>query len=343
MNAIFENEVGSGAATASEYIDRSGTDLCVERKGINFYNVAPDRLRIEVTVNNRGYTASGPEAMQLQFAAFGAFVPWTPLQVLQVPPIGAGESRLVGTEAMIRPDGTLVAIDGDQQEEGRNLPAAVQRNLLLQSLLRDDKFKSMTASERIALMGGADWNLQNARSEVANQRKDMQVPQLDLHQGRSVHWVGNVKILIGTTDVERHVAQAYRVYPGKANRSVFYLGYKAGESYRFHMAGTGAEWPTKLIRLDGVSFGIFLQQIGLHRPTQAAQSSQLFEKKIEPDNWFDVDGFGKIGIEICPPEDATQGSLDIEVCRKSDNRTAVVEFDFSETAPGSGCHVVQGS
>ena len=54
MNAIFENEAGSGTATVNEYIDSGGTDLCVEREDIQFYNVAPDRLRIEVTVHNRG-------------------------------------------------------------------------------------------------------------------------------------------------------------------------------------------------------------------------------------------------------------------------------------------------
>ena len=335
MSAIFENEVGNGTATVNEYIDSQGTDLCVEREDIRFYNVAPDRLRIEVTVSNMGYAASGPAIMQLQFAAFGAFVPWTPLQILQVPPIGASESRLVKTEAMIRSDGTLAAIDGGQKNEDPNLPAAVRRNLLLRTLLRDDKFKSMTTSERIALVGGTGWNLQNARGEAANQGKDMQMPPVDLHQGRSVHWIGNINVLIGNVDVERHVARAFRIYPGRANRSVFFLGDKAGESYSFGMKGSGEAWPTKLIRIgcsqNYLGFGQFAG--GLDCPG----------KQIQPGDWLRLDPVGLIGVEICPPEDATEGGLDIEVCRKSDNRKAVVEFDFAETAAGPGCYTVQGS
>jgi len=184
-------------------------------------------------------------------------------------------------------------------------------------------------------MGSAGWNLQNAGSKAMNQGRDAQTPQVDLHQGRSVHWVGNINVLIGNVDVERHVARAFRIYPGRANRGVFFLGDKAGESYSFGMKGSGEAWPTKLIRIgcsqNYLGFGQFAG--GLDCPG----------KQIQPGDWLRLDPVGLIGVEICPPEDATEGGLDIEVCRKSDNRKAVVEFDFSETALGSGCHVVQGS
>ena len=135
MSAILEPETkGAFTAPAEENADCTGMDLWVKREAINFHNLAPNRLRIEVTVHNRGYTASRPETMQLQFAAFGAFVPWTPLQKLQVPQIKAGQSTLVSADALIRADGTLVATDGGPQSTARDPSRETLRNLLQRRL-----------------------------------------------------------------------------------------------------------------------------------------------------------------------------------------------------------------
>ena len=99
MNMLLENEVSrSVTVSVNEDVECGGADLRVEREDIRFYNVAPDRLRIEVTVHNRGVAASRAEPMLLEAAPLGAFVPWRPLQRLQVPAIAAGESRVVSTE-----------------------------------------------------------------------------------------------------------------------------------------------------------------------------------------------------------------------------------------------------
>ena len=335
MSAILEPETRSGfTAPVEENVDCTGMDLCVEREDINFYNLAPNRLRVEVTVHNRGYTPSRPETMQLQFAAFGAFVPWTPLQKLQVPQIRAGQSTLVSADALIREDGTLVATDGGSQSTARDPSRETLRNLLLRRLGEN----SQTISKEM---------IHKLRDQLYLRANpdNLTIPGsagLNLHKGRNMHWVGNINVLIGEVDVERHMARAFRIYPGAANRSVFFLGNKAGESHRFQLSGSGAWWPTELSQLGPSAFGSFAIGSKLS-PDQGME--------IEPDVWVSANPtplshgipYGKIGVEIRPPEDATEGSINIEVCRKSDKRTAVVEFDFSKTAVGPGCYTVGGS
>ena len=155
-----------------------------------------------------------------------------------------------------------------------------------------------------------------------------QSTRTDLHHGRSVHWIGNINVLMGGVDVERHQARAFRIYPGRSNRSVFFVGDRAGESYSFQMSGTGAEWPTELFRLGHSPYNI----------NYFASGFEFQGEGIQTGEWLPVNPFGKIGVEIRPPTDATEGGLGIEVCRQSDNRKAVVEFDFSETAAGPGCY-----
>ena len=372
MSMLLENEVSrSVTASVNEDVERGGAGLCVECEDIEFYNVAPDRLRIEVTVHNRRDVPSRPETMRLQFAAFGAFVPWTPLQELRVPRIRAGGSRLVSTEVMIREDGSLVAIDGRARSAGRPYSAALREldrdRAVLRVIRRDKQFRSMSVwqvmerivqeqlgdgvSVREALRQTASTDrlklnvLNRIRSKVffdylefskifpgAAGAPGAEAWGRDPNTGRSVHWIGNINVLIGDADVERHMAQALRIYPGFANRCVFFLGDKTGESYSFELKGPGAEWVTKLSRLEE-PWGFRCFSGGYAGPWQ----------QIQPGDWLGVEPNGQIGVEISPPEDATEGGLSIEVCRKSDKRGAVVEFDFSESAAGTGCYTVAGS
>jgi len=372
MSMLLENEVSrSVAASVNENVERGGAGLCVEREDIEFHNVAPDRLRIEVTVHNRLDVASRPETMRLQFAAFGAFVPWTPLQELRVPRIRAGGSRLVSTEVMIRENGSLVAIDGRARSADRPYSAALREldrdRAVLRVIRRDKQFRSMSVWQVMARIVqeqlGEGVSVRKALSDTeAAERLKLNVlnrirakvffdymefsrstagvlgaPGAEAHRqdpntGRSVHWIGNINVLIGDKDVERHMAQALRIYPGVANRCVFFLGDKAGESYSFELKGPGAEWVTKLSMLER-PWGFRYFAGGYEGPW----------KQIQPGDWLGVEPRGQIGIEISPPGDATEGGLSIEVCRKSDKRGAVVEFDFSESAAGTGCYTVDGS
>ena len=65
---------------------------------------------------------------------------------------------------------------------------------------------------------------------------------------------------------------------------------------------------------------------------------------IEPGKWARLGMCPTIAVEICPPPDATSSALAIQVLQRSpcgeEVRKAVVEFDFSESAVGPGCHTV---
>lgn len=306
MGMLLEKEVSrSVTASVNEDVERGRADLCVEREDIQFYNVAPDRLRIGVLVHNRRDVPSRPETMRLQFAAFGAFVPWTPLQELRVPRIRAGGSRLVSTEAMIREDGSLVAIDG-------RVRSALSREEVLPKKFK--KIKKFTSR-----------NLDRDRAVL-------RVP----YSGRSVNWIGNINVLIGNVDVERHMARAFRIYPDCLNRCMFFVGDKpAGESYCLHASGSGVEWPMQFSMMSDRH-----RMRTFQRFASGWEMSPDSMKPIQPGAWFPADPYSCVGVEISPPEDATEGSLSIEVCRRSDDRRAVVEFDFSAAAAGPGCYTV---
>ena len=335
-----------------------GAGLAVKREDICFYNVAADRLRIEVKVHNRSDTPSNPEPMLLQFAAFGAFVPWTPLQLLQVPRIRPGGSRLVSTEVLVCEDGTLLAKDGGAYSEDRKRYRAA-----LRTIQDDDQLKTMSAWQVVArkvrdqLAGNRVNRLGPgeivARKEQANENHRRRLskaeveelfelepeekPRADLHHGRSVHWVGNINVLMNGVDVERHQARAFRIYPGKINRSLFFLGGGAQYATSFEILSPGEDWPTRLY----IGKQLLIQFIaGLERESSPG-------KIIEPGEWIRLGFRSTVAVEICPPADATSGALGIQVLQKSPNsekvRKAVVEFDFSESAVGPGCHTAGGS
>ena len=76
--------------------------LEVGRDDIVFFDAAPGRVRIEVTVWNRGAGPSAPTAATLMAAPLGAFVPWQPLLTLPVPAIEPGGSAVLRAEAARR-------------------------------------------------------------------------------------------------------------------------------------------------------------------------------------------------------------------------------------------------
>ncbi|MFP6737754.1 MAG: hypothetical protein VCD34_03330 [Planctomycetota bacterium] len=351
-----------------------GTGLAVRREDICFYNVAADRLRIEVTVQNRSDTPSNPEPMLLQFAAFGAFLPWTPLQLLQVPRIRPGGSRLVSTEVVVFEDGTLVAKDGGAFSEDRERYRAA-----LRTIQDDDQLKTMSAWQVVArkvrdqlaenrvermraqreaarkaqeqasenrVQRLRPWNAIQAEVEELFDLEPEEKPRVDLHQGRSVHWVGNINVLMNGVDVERHEARAFRIYPEKINRSWFFLGGSIRDTTSFEIRAPGEGWSVKLYnkstfpngRSDGFIWPIFISGL---------ESEHYSGELIKPGEWGSLGFRPRVVVEICPPRDATKGTLAIQVLQKSpcseEVRKAVVEFDFSKSAVGPGCHTVGGS
>jgi len=353
------------AGPSDRAAEGTGTGLAVEREDICFYNVAADRLRIEVKVQNRSDTASNPEPMMLQFAAFGAFVSWTPLQSLQVPRIRPGGSTLVSTEVVICEDGTLLAEDGGAYSEDRKRYQAA-----LRTIQDDEQLKTMSAWQVVArkvrnllaenrikrLRAQREWASENrglrlwlgdtslAEFEEFFDPESADRPRADLHQGRSVYWVGNINVLMGGIDVERHEARAFRIYPGKINRSWFFLGGHPRCSMSFEILGAGEGWSTKLYETNASSSMSLRERGELLRFCQGLEMETYPGELIEPGKWARLGLSPTIAVEICPPEDATSSTLAIQVLQRSPCggkvRKAVVEFDFSESAVGPGCHTV---
>ena len=351
------------------------TGLAVRREDICFYNVAADRLRVEVRVQNRNDTPSTPEPMLLQFAAFGAFVPWTPLQLLQVPRIRPGGSTMVSTEVVVCEDGTLVAKDGGAFSEDRERYRAALRTIQDNDQLKTmsawqvvaRKVRDQLAENRVNRLGGQREAARKAREQArGNQGRRLwspdasqaeveesfglepdERPRTDLHQGRSAHWVGNINVLMNGVDVERHEARAFRIYPEKVNRSWFFLGGGASHSTSFDIWASSEGWSTKLYNTRPSWDWSFSERESLVGFAGGLEMKTYPGELIEPGDWVRMGRGAMVAVEICPPADATKGNLGIQVLQKSPGsekvRKAVVEFDFSESAVGPGCYTVGGS
>src|SRR5262249_45469347 len=76
---------------------------------------------------------------------------------------------------------------------------------------------------------------------------------MDLLGRGGAHWAGNLNIFIGGRAVERHLAQALRVYPGRVNLAMFIVG-SGRDAYAFDLRGPATAWGAALYSMNsGVS------------------------------------------------------------------------------------------
>ncbi len=193
--------------------------LALETEGIEFFNVAPDRVRIEVSVHNPQSRPSEPTTLCLRAARLGAFVPWRPLITLEVPRVEPGRTAVVATEvplASVRrvppfPDSLCTA-------GGEGLRLLIQRRLL--------------------------HRLQHGRTEW---RGGWSLPPdpFGLLGRHGLHWGGNIEARIGGNMAERHLARALRVHPGRTNLVLFLVGLNP-DSYSFRVHEAGTRWQPEL-------------------------------------------------------------------------------------------------
>src|SRR4051812_42990056 len=85
--------------------------LAVDRQDIRFRTRRPGVLSIEVTVHNTGTERSAATFGLLRGAPLGAFVPWRPLGVFEIPAIEPRGSAVVRHEVGYRPPGALAGAD----------------------------------------------------------------------------------------------------------------------------------------------------------------------------------------------------------------------------------------
>jgi hypothetical protein len=258
--------------------------LTVERTDITFANLDVDRVAVEILVRNEGVEESLPTVARVQAAPLGAFVPWRPLAVVKVPRLRPGESFPLRLEASPAPLATL----GD--------PNRVRPRDLLTALAQEDP-----------------------SGDAARLPAD---PLALLRAQPNPHWAGNLNIFVTGRAVERHLARALRIYPGRLNLAMFVVG-SGPDAYQFSLRGEGAAWATGL------------------QDMSAAPSLDPARGRIIPLNeWVEVPAMRLMVLGMQPPADCTGGEVEVGVRQRSTGKEAVVEFSLDKEAAGPGCYVV---
>src|SRR5262249_36250098 len=129
---------------------------------------------------------------------------------------------------------------------------------------------------------------------------------------------------VGGHAVERHLAQALRIYPGRTNVAMFIVG-SGPDAYAFSLTGGGANWDAALF-----------------------DSRELKSLAIDPrgcspipfKEWTAIGQQTLMLLVLRPPEGCSRGTVEVQVEQRSTGRTAVVEFSLDPEAAGPGCYVV---
>lgn len=292
-------------------------ELMVEPADISFHDLTRDRVEIRVKIRNQGQAPSLPTFMRLECAPFGAFVPWRPLTDLPVPPLEAGEVRELSVEA-VRPhpeplgsfDGVppvklLTALNASpgEPEPAPGIGLAALLNLFRRTAAAAGTGRNQTGTRELKL--SADW--------------------WEFFGREQPHWAGNINVFVGQRAVERHVARSLRIYAGRTNLAMFMVGGSGSrDAYAFDLNGLAPGWKAALF--DTTCKGTFLVQAN--------------EAPVQERHWVEaVAGTMLVVLLVRPPLVCENGSVQVQVVRRSSGETATVEFDLDPTAQGAGCYV----
>ena len=252
--------------------------------------------------------------MRLESAPLGAFVRWQPLSKLVVPALEPGEARDLSTEVRrprpaplgdfdrVPPKALLTAVSSPGQPSPRPRP----RFGGVVNLLR----KAQTAPPQ-----GRD----------ATQRPLLAPDLWDLLGRGQPHWAGNINVFVGVRPVERHVAKALRIYPGRTNLAMFMVGTPGRlDSFSFELTGLDRDWRASLY--DATN----------SRHLRVGPSAV----PIDETQWVESNEGLLVMLATRPPEDCRVGNLQVHVTRRAGQKTAVVEFDLDPASQGTGCYFV---
>lgn len=283
--------------------------LTVQRHDVSFQSIDTHRVRISVRVWNEDDTWSVPTAMTIQAAPLGAFVPWRDLTIVSVPAIPPRESREVVFDAAVPPRRHL----GDF----RTIPPGK----LLTAMAGDDDSPARDATANFAMA-----LLQSLFPRAKRQAPAGVLPNdpFDLLSRANPHWAGNINILMDGRAVERHMAQTLRVYPGRTNVALFFVGSQR-DAYKFDVEGSAAAWESSLFDVSDM-------------PTLLCARSTA--REIPQSQWIPMDRMRMVLLALCPPEYCGQGSIEVHVCQRSTGQEAIVEFSLDPRAAGAGCYTL---
>ena len=312
LNVHSEYEVETREAELRE------AELSVERTDITFHDVAGDKVRIQVTVRNKGSGRSRPTPMTLESAPFGAFVPWQPLAKLTVPALEPGESRELSID-VARPRPTPLG-DFNRVPPKKLLTAVNAPDT------SPDRASPPNATGLAAILNLLRWGQRARPSGKGAVARTSLAPDLWDMVGRGQpHWAGNINVFIGREPVERHLAQALRIYPGRTNMAMFLVGDRGrADAYAFELVGLNPDW--KAMLYDATT-----------NKNLVTNSADI---PIEEMQWVESKTGLMVMLATQPPADCKTGILEVHVTRRSCGKTAVVEFSMDRSARGAGCYFV---
>jgi hypothetical protein len=264
------------------------TLLQVRREDITFTTLPGGRVAISVRVENRGPARSHRGVAVLQAAPLGAFVPWRPLTAVAVPALAPGETAVLQAEAR-RPRPAALGDASRVPPQG-----------LLTALASDDERERAQPGQPV-----------------------LPADLMDLLGRGGAHWAGNLNIFIGGRAVERHMAQALRVYPGRVNLAMFIVG-SGRDAYAFELRGPAADWGAALYSMNG---GVSLTDL------RAASS-------VPQGQWVEVMRQSMMMLALQPPRGCPAGAVEVHVEQRSTGQQAVVEFSLDPAAAGPGCYTL---
>jgi hypothetical protein len=287
----------------------------VKRTDISFQDVAGDKVRITVRVQNADAHPSQPTVMLLQAAPLGAFVPWRPLDLLRVPAMEPGGEFVLSTEV---PRPHPMPLGGFAGVPPRKVLGAINAAGPLSWLTPPGNPQFAQRLLLLALMSG-----DLPRHFIAQMKSSLPPDVLGMLQQGSPHWAGNINVFIGQQLVERHVANALRVYPGRNNLALFVVGDQVRpDAYAFQLTGLGLGWRAML-------FGV------TNKDTLVVGEA---DAPITDLQWVETDGQLLLTLLTCRPPDAEPGCLEVCVTQRSTGNTATVEFNLDPSAQGVGCY-----
>jgi acyl carrier protein len=311
-SVLYSKQSGGG--------DETEPELEVRREDIVFSNVDRRRVQIEVTVTNPSANRSPRQQLRLQAAPLGAFLPWRDLTTMWVPPLEPGASVTVSTE-----------VDSPRPRALGRIDRIPPQRLITALGMSDDgsRDRRLTGESEPPASGPlgpwlSPWLSRRRRTPTTSPSTALPPDPADLWGRPNPHWAGNINVLIGRTAVERHRAEALRIYPGRRNVAALFVGDGQPDEYSFELHGEGATW------------NACLSQFG-----QSAMSGKReFDQEIELATWHKVSQLFVVCVVIQPPESCDSGELEVHVTRKSTGKTAIVEFSLDPSARGPGCYTL---
>ena len=200
-------------------------ELHVESDWIEFFEVAPGRVRIEVAVHNKGAAPSKPQQLLLHAAPIGAHLRWQALTPLRLPAILPRRTLTVATEVF------------RAQPSSSSLPLQILRG-------------AAHMARRLDRIPNLELLWQRACNESTTTElwaRSLPLDPFELLGQKCPNWAGAIRIAISSeTTTSRCRAQALRFAPGKTNMVLLSVGTRPDE-YTFQVHGKAQLWSPKLL------------------------------------------------------------------------------------------------